>query len=49
MDHTEYNTIMFIEKDQDIGKYICGFQLNKNNYEYAPKGIIRIARFTCQN
>jgi hypothetical protein len=45
MDDKEYNTLMFIEEKKDIGKYICGYQLNKNNYENAPKGIIRIARY----
>ena len=45
MNDNEYNTLMFIEEKQDIGKYICGFQLNKSNYEYAPNGIIRIARY----
>ena len=45
MDNTEYNTIMFIEKEKDIGKYICGYQLNKDNYQNSPNGMIRIARF----
>jgi hypothetical protein len=38
-------TIMFIERQEDIGKMIVGFQLCNFNYFYAPKGIIRIARF----
>jgi hypothetical protein len=45
MDAKKYNTIMFIEKEKDIGKYICGYQLNKYNYQNAPNGMIRIARF----
>jgi hypothetical protein len=45
MDTNEYNTLMFIEEKQDIGKYICGYQLHKYNYENAPKGILRIARY----
>jgi hypothetical protein len=38
-------TIMFVERQEDIGKMIVGFQLCDFNYFYAPKGIIRIARF----
>jgi hypothetical protein len=45
MDDNKYNTLMFIEEKQDIGKYICGYQLHKYNYENAPKGILRIARY----
>jgi hypothetical protein len=37
-------TIMFVEKPEDKGKMIVGFQLCSWNYYYAPKGIIRIAR-----
>lgn len=39
------NTIMFVERQEDIGKMIVGFQLCNFNYFYAPKGIIRVARF----
>jgi hypothetical protein len=45
MDSKEYYTVMFVEEKQDIGKYICGYQLNKDNYQNAPNGMIRIARF----
>ena len=45
MNLNQYYTLMFVEEKKDIGKYICGYQLNKNNYENAPKGIIRIARY----
>jgi hypothetical protein len=45
MDDTEYYTLMFVEKSQDICKFITGFQLNRNNYLYSPKGIIRITRY----
>jgi len=38
-------TIMFVETQQDSGKHVVGFQYNSHNYFYAPKGIIRIARF----
>lgn len=38
-------TIMFIEPQKDSGKMIVGFHYNSHNYFYAPKGIIRIARF----
>lgn len=38
-------TIMFIETQKDSGKMIVGFHYNSHNYFYAPKGIIRIARF----
>jgi hypothetical protein len=39
------NTIIFVERQEDIGKMIVGFQLCHFNYFYAPKGIIWIARF----
>jgi len=45
MDDKEYYTLMFVEQEQDIGKCITGFQLNRKNYLYSPKGIIRIARY----
>ncbi len=45
MDDKEYYTLMFVEEIQDIGKCITGFQLNRKNYLYSPKGIIRIARY----
>ena len=38
-------TIMFVERQEDIGKMTVGFQLCDFNYFYAPKGIIRVARF----
>jgi hypothetical protein len=38
-------TIMFIETQKDSGKMSVGFHYNGHNYFYAPKGIIRIARF----
>jgi hypothetical protein len=38
-------TSVFVEKPEDSGKMIVGFQLSRNNYYYSPKGIIRIARF----
>jgi hypothetical protein len=45
MDDNKYNTLLFVEEKQDIGKYICGYQLHKHNYENSPKGTIRIARY----
>jgi len=45
MDDKNYYTLMFVEENQDIGKYICGYQLHKYNYENSPKGMIRIARY----
>jgi hypothetical protein len=45
MDDKEYYTLMFVEQEQDIGKCITGFQLNRKNYLYSPKGTIRIARY----
>ena len=45
MDDKKYYTLMFVEEKQDIGKYICGYQLNKYNYILSPTGIIRIARY----
>ena len=45
MDDKEYYTLMFVDQEQDIGKCITGFQLNRKNYLYSPKGIIRIARY----
>ena len=45
MGDKEYYTLMFVEQEQDIGKCITGFQLNRKNYLYSPKGIIRIARY----
>ena len=38
-------TIMFIEKEKDIGRMVIGFNLSKLNYQYSPPGKIRIARF----
>ena len=38
-------TIMFVEKIEDSGKMIVGFQLDKFNYRNSPPGIIRVARF----
>ena len=38
-------TIMFIENEEDKGRMVIGFQLSKYNLKFAPKGIIRIARF----
>ena len=45
MDDKKYYTLMFVEEKQDIGKNICGYQLNKDNYILSPTGIIRIARY----
>ena len=36
---------MFVERPENNGRMVVGFQLNKFNYNYAPQGIIRIARF----
>ena len=37
---------MFVEKEQDKGKMIVGYQLCKKNMINVPQGRIRIARFT---
>jgi hypothetical protein len=37
---------MFVERPENHGRMIVDFQLCDSNYHYAPKGTIRIARFT---
>jgi len=39
------HTRVFIEKPEDVGKMIVGYQLSYDNYIFSPKGIVRIARF----
>ena len=39
------NTIMFVERPEDIGRMGVGFRLERNNMNYSPSGTIRIARF----
>ena len=36
---------MFVERPEDSGKMIVGYLLNKATWFYAPKGLVRIARF----
>lgn len=43
---TGLNTIMFVETEHEQGRMIVGYHLNNHNYQYAPQGKIRIARFT---
>ena len=38
-------TIMFIEREEYTGQMIVDCRLRRDNYYYAPNGIIRIARF----
>jgi len=38
-------TLMFVEKPEDEGRMVIGFQLNKENFYRVPKGKIRVARY----
>ena len=38
-------TIMFIEREEYVGKMVVDNRIHRDNYYYAPIGIIRIARF----
>ena len=39
------NTILFVEREENKHRMVVDFQLGKQNYFYAPKGLIRVARF----
>uniref|UniRef100_A0A6C0DD90 Uncharacterized protein n=1 Tax=viral metagenome TaxID=1070528 RepID=A0A6C0DD90_9ZZZZ len=38
-------TMMFIERPEDQGRMVIGYQLQRENYLRSPAGIIRIARY----
>lgn len=38
--------MIFVEREQDVGRMVIGFKLCRLNYRYAPPGRIRIARYT---
>ena len=42
---TAMKTIMFVERPENRGKMVIDFQLHNFNYQRAPQGTIRIARF----
>jgi hypothetical protein len=39
------NTMMFVERPEDKGRMVIGYQLCRENYHYSPTGRIRIARY----
>lgn len=38
-------TMMFVERPQDKGRNVIGYQLSRDNYNLSPNGTIRIARY----
>ena len=38
-------TMIFIERPEDKGRMVIGYQLQRENYLRSPAGIIRIARY----
>jgi len=41
-----YTTIVFVELQEDEGRMVVGYQLNRNSFYRVPQGRIRIARFS---
>jgi hypothetical protein len=40
------HTIVFVEQQEDEGRMVVGYQLNRKSFYRVPQGRIRIARFT---
>ena len=38
-------TMIFVERPEDKGRNVIGYQLTRDNYNLSPNGTIRIARY----